>query len=110
MQTSEPPGYEQPHVRAVTRQQLSKPWLLDRCKHFSDPSVNQPLRNMLYTGDEVARLAKVCARTIARDVREGRLEEIRFNRRRLRYSRGAIEAYLAGNYPVKRNVRGNRTQ
>ena len=53
------------------------------------------LRDILYTRDEVARLAKVCTRTVARDVRAGRLEEIRYNRRRIRYRRGAVEAYLA---------------
>ena len=58
------------------------------------------LRDILYTRDEVARLAKVCTRTVARDVRAGRLEEIRYNRRRIRYRRGAVEAYLAGNYPL----------
>lgn len=58
------------------------------------------LRDILYARDEVARLAKVCTHTVARDVRAGRLEEIRYNRRRIRYRRGAVEAYLAGNYPL----------
>jgi hypothetical protein len=49
-----------------------------------------------YTRKEVAILAKVCVHTIARDVREGRLEEIRYNRRRLRYHAAAVQAYLAG--------------
>jgi excisionase family DNA binding protein len=56
---------------------------------------------MLHTRKEVAALAKVCVHTIARDVRAGRLEEIRFNRRRLRYHRDAVEAYLAANYRLE---------
>ncbi len=57
---------------------------------------------MLYSRKEVAALAKVCVHTIARDVRAGRLEEIRFNRRRLRYHHDAVEAYLAANYRLER--------
>ena len=53
---------------------------------------------ILYSRKEVAAFAKVCVHTIARDVRAGRLEEIRFNRRRLRYHRNAVEAYLAANF------------
>ena len=47
---------------------------------------------------EVAVLAKVCTHTIARDVRAGRLAEIRFNRRRIRYHPNAVRAYLYGDY------------
>ncbi len=68
----------------------------------------KPLRDALYTRDEVARMAKVCAHTVARDVRAGRLKQIRFNRRRIRYTREAVEAYLAGKYPVERNAKENR--
>jgi hypothetical protein len=57
----------------------------------------------LYTRKEVATLAKVCVHTIARDVRAGRLEEIRFNRRRLRYHPDAVAAYLAASYPLERS-------
>jgi hypothetical protein len=46
----------------------------------------------LYTRKEVATLAKVCVHTIARDLRAGRLEEIRFNRRRLRFHPDAVAA------------------
>ncbi len=49
----------------------------------------------LLTRKEVAVLAKVCTRTIARDVRDGRLPEIRFNRRRIRYRAEDVQAYLA---------------
>lgn len=49
----------------------------------------------LLTRKEVAVLAKVCTRTIARDVRDDRLPEIRFNRRRIRYRAEDVQAYLA---------------
>ena len=52
----------------------------------------------LLTRKEVAVLAKVCTHTIARDVRAGRLAEIRFNRRRIRYHPNAVRAYLSGDY------------
>jgi hypothetical protein len=52
------------------------------------------LKDVLYTRVEVARMAKVCTHTVARDVRASRLQEIRFNRRRVRYSRESVEAYL----------------
>jgi excisionase family DNA binding protein len=61
----------------------------------------------LYTRKEVATLAKVCVHTIARDVRAGRLEEIRFNRRRLRYHSDAVDAYLAANYRFGRSSPGS---
>lgn len=54
----------------------------------------------LYTRKEVAMLAKVCVHTIARDVRAGRLPEIRFNRRRLRHRGSAVKVYLAANYKL----------
>jgi hypothetical protein len=62
---------------------------------------------MLYSRKEVAALAKVCVHTIARDVRAGRLEEIRFNRRRLRYHSDAVEAYLAAHYRLERSSNGS---
>ncbi len=52
----------------------------------------------LLTRKEVAVLAKVCTRTIARDVRSGRLAEIRFNRRRIRYHPDAVQVYLSAEY------------
>lgn len=54
----------------------------------------------LYTRKEVAMLAKVCVHTIARDVRAGRLPEIRFNRRRLRHRGREVKEYLAANYEL----------
>ena len=54
----------------------------------------------LLTRKEVAVLAKVCTRTIARDVRNGRLVEIRFNRRRIRYHPEAVRAYLSAQYDL----------
>jgi hypothetical protein len=54
----------------------------------------------LYTRKEVAMMAKVCVHTIARDVRAGRLPEIRFNRRRLRHRGREVKAYLAANYEL----------
>jgi hypothetical protein len=52
----------------------------------------------LYTRKEVAMMAKVCVHTIARDVRAGRLPEIRFNRRRLRHRGREVKAYLAAKF------------
>jgi hypothetical protein len=52
----------------------------------------------LLTRKEVAVLAKVCTHTVARDVRAGRLTEIRFNRRRMRYHPDAVAAYLSALY------------
>ena len=54
----------------------------------------------LYTRKEVATMAKVCVHTIARDVRAGLLQEVKFNRRRLRYTSDAVQAYLCANYPT----------
>jgi hypothetical protein len=51
------------------------------------------------TRKEFAALAKVCERTIRREVERGRIAEIRMNRRRIRYSLEAVRAYLAGKYP-----------
>jgi hypothetical protein len=53
-----------------------------------------------YTRKEIAVLAKICVHTVARDVRAGRLKEIRHNRRRLRYHPDAVKEYLAGFYGV----------
>jgi hypothetical protein len=53
-----------------------------------------------YTRKEIAILAKICVHTVARDVRAGRLKEIRHNRRRLRYHPDAVKEYLAGFYGV----------
>ena len=38
--------------------------------------------------------------TVARDVRAGRLEEIRFNRRRIRYRPAAVRGYLSAHYAL----------
>jgi hypothetical protein len=56
-------------------------------------------QDTLYTRKEVATMAKVCVHTIARDVRIGLLQEVKFNSRRLRYTSEAVHAYLSANYP-----------
>ena len=54
----------------------------------------------LLTRKEVAVLAKVCTHIVARDVRAGRLAEIQFNRRRIRYHPEAVRVYLSANYSL----------
>jgi hypothetical protein len=70
---------------------------IGRTKIFTAHAVPDTMSNAnLYTRKEVALLAKVSVRTVARDVRFRRLEEISFNRRRLRYHPDAVRAYLKG--------------
>lgn len=59
------------------------------------PLPASPLQKQ-YTRKGIALLGDISTRTIARDVRAGRLEEIKINRRRLRYSEEAVRAYLNG--------------
>ena len=67
--------------------------------------VERPLRNALYTRDEVARLAMVCTPAVGRDVRDGRLKKIRINHGRIHYSRAAVEDHRTGKYAVERKAR-----
>jgi hypothetical protein len=58
-----------------------------------------------YTRKEVAAFAGVCTHTVALDAKQGRIEETRFNSRRIRYRSDRVQAYLEAEFdttiPVK---------
>lgn len=59
---------------------------------------------------EIARLADVSVATIKRDAKRGRIAEIRFNARRVRYHPDAVAQYLRGKYPAESYAQRCRQQ